>query len=252
MSRLEAQADAEIRPNRRRGRLITLEGGEGAGKSTQQDLILQKLKEAGIQAIATREPGGSPMAEELRRILLSGAAVSLGPVAETLLFAAARIDHLDSKIRPALARGIWVVCDRFSDSTRAYQGAHGQVAPEFILALERVSLGDTVPDLTLILDLPPETGLARAAARRGKGEAVDRFESEGLAFHGALQASFRAIAAAEPQRCALIDASGDVAAVAEKIWSTIARRLLSARLRARAGGLSLQHGPKLGSPYEQG
>lgn len=221
-------------PRPRRGRFITLEGGEGAGKSTQQKMILARLAAMGVEAIGTREPGGSPHAEELRTILLSGAAAPLGAMAEAVLFSAARIDHLDIKIRPALARGTWVVCDRFSDSTRAYQGALGNLDPRLIRTLERVTLGDTRPDLTLILDLPPELGLARAASRRGKSEAADRFEAEALAFHRGLRATFREIAAAEPERCALIDASGTAAVVAGRIWAAISKRLFSARMRAKA------------------
>lgn len=219
---------------RRRGRFITLEGGEGAGKSTQQKRLMQQLEAAGIAVMGTREPGGSPLAEELRAILLSGAAAPLGTMAEALLFSAARIDHLDTKIRPALALGTWVVCDRFCDSTRAYQGALGNIDPRLIRALERVTLGPTLPDLTLILDLAPETGLARALARRGLAQAADRFEAEDLTFHNALRATFRDIAAAEPQRCVLVDASGSEEAVAEKLWAAVSKRLLPARLRSRA------------------
>lgn len=221
-------------PARRRGRFVTLEGGEGAGKSTQQKILLERLEQAGIRAIGTREPGGSPKAEQLREILLSGAAAPMGPLAEAMLFCAARIDHLDQTIRPALAQGIWVVCDRFSDSTRAYQGTLGNVDPRLIRALERVTLGDTRPNLTLVMDLPAEIGLARAAARRGTVGAVDRFEAENMAFHRALRASFRAIAEAEPKRCVLIDASGRTAEVAERIWGAITRQLFSARMRTRS------------------
>ena len=228
--------------NRRRGRFITLEGGEGGGKSTQARTIVERLASAGLEVLATREPGGTPQAEALRHVLLSGAAAPLGTVAEALLFSAARIDHLDNLIRPALARGAWVLCDRFSDSTRAYQGALGNLDPRLVRALEQVTLGDTRPDLTLILDLPPELGLARAAARRKSGEQVDRFEAETLAFHRGLRATFQDIAASEPSRCVLIDASRGRAEVAAAMWQAIATRLLSARLRARARGLSLANG----------
>lgn len=207
-----------------RGRFITLEGGEGAGKSTQARRLVAALSACGVAAIATREPGGSPRAEEIRAVLLSGAAERLSPVAETLLFAAARADHLDKTIRPALARGAWVVCDRFADSTRAYQGAMGGVPDDTLSAVERIAVGDTRPDLTLVLDLPAETGLARAAARRGQGE-VDRFEQESLGFHQALRQAFLRIAAAEPARCAVVDACGSEDAVAAAIWAEVARRL---------------------------
>ena len=228
--------------NRRRGRFITLEGGEGAGKSTQVRAIAERLASAGLEVLATREPGGTPHAEALRHALLSGAAAPMGSVAEALLFSAARIDHLDNLIRPALARGAWVLCDRFSDSTRAYQGALGNLDPRLVRALEQVALGDTRPDLTLILDLPPELGLARAAARRKSGEQADRFEAEELAFHRGLRAAFQDIAASEPGRCVLIDASRGKTEVAAAMWQAIETRLLSARLRARARGLSLAKG----------
>ncbi|WP_425107489.1 dTMP kinase [Ancylobacter sp.] len=205
------------------GRFITFEGGEGAGKSTQVRRLLARLQAAGIDAVGTREPGGSTGAEIMRHLILSGAAKPLGPLAEATLFAAARADHLDATIGPALARGAWVVCDRFADSTRVYQGALGNVDPRLIAALEQVTVGETRPDLTLILDLPAEEGLARAAARSGQG--ADRFESEGLAFHRALREAFRALAADEPARCVLIDASGTPEAVEEAIWQAVSTRL---------------------------
>ena len=208
----------------RRGRFITLEGGEGAGKSTQQRRLVARLQATGLAVVATREPGGSPRAEEIRTLVLSGAAERLGPTAEALLFAAARADHLDKTIRPALARGDWVVCDRFADSTRAYQGAAGGIDPHVLQALERIVVGDTRPDLTLVLDLPVETGLARAKARRGSG-GVDRFEGEPQAFHEALRRAFTVIAAREPERCALIDASGSEDEVAAAVWTAVAGRL---------------------------
>jgi dTMP kinase len=216
-----------IHPRTGRGRFITLEGGEGAGKSTQLGHIVRWLREKGIEAIATREPGGSPGAETLRQVLLSGSMASLGPAAEAILFAAARIDHIDTKIGPALAAGTFVVCDRFADSTRAYQGARGQLDPRFLRALERVSLGNLRPDLTLILDIPPAEGLARAAARRGTKDAPDRFEREDLSFHENLRAAFLEIAAAEPKRCAVIDASRAEEDVAQAIFDVISKRLLA-------------------------
>lgn len=217
----------------RRGAFITFEGGEGVGKSTQVRRIVARLEAAGIKAIATREPGGSPKAETLRKLLLSGAAKALGPKAEAILFAAARIDHIDRLIAPALAAGTWVICDRFADSTRAYQGTLGGVDPRFLRGLERVTLAGIKPDLTLILDLPATVGLVRAAARRSANTPVDRFESEDVRFHEALRAAYLAIAIAEPDRCVVIDASASEADVAEAIWQRIARRLpgfLSQRL----------------------
>src|SRR5574337_139769 len=190
----------------RAGRFITLEGGEGAGKSVQAKRLEKRLKAAGLKVLRTREPGGSPGAEALRDAILSGFAARFGPEGEALLFAAARIDHLDKKILPALARGAWVVCDRFADSTRAYQGAAGNLPPEFIASLERLTVGANRPDLTLILDLEPEVGLERAAKRRRTGPA-DRFERQGLSFHETLRRAFLDIASAEPWRCAVIDAA---------------------------------------------
>ena len=208
-----------------RGRFITFEGGEGAGKSTQASLLARRLQDTlAVTVVSTREPGGSAGAEVIRYILLSGAAKPLGAETETLLFAAAREDHVSSTIRPALERGDWVVCDRFIDSTRVYQGALGHVDPRIIRGLERVTIADARPDLTFILDLPAEVGLERAAARRGQ-QGADRFEGEAVAFHTALREAYREIAAAEPDRCALIDAQRPQSAVAEEIWSVVMRRL---------------------------
>ena len=212
----------------RRGRFITLEGGEGAGKSTQARLLAQRLKPMGISVIVTREPGGSPGAEALREVILSGKAAPFGPAGEAILFSAARIDHIDHTIAPALARGAWVISDRFADSTRAYQGAAGKLDPALIASLERVAVGEARPDLTLVLDLPAEKGLARAAARRGGEAAADRFEREGLAFHETLRRAFLDIARAEPARCAIIDADRSPEEVAEAIWACARERLADA------------------------
>jgi dTMP kinase len=209
-----------------RGRFITFEGGEGSGKSTQIKTLAQRLNAAKLRAIVTREPGGSPGAEIIRHLVLSGMGKLLGAEAETLLFAAARDDHVRTVIGPALNQGIWVLCDRFSDSTRAYQGRLGNVAPEVLNAMERVTIGDLKPDLTIILDVPVEVGLQRAAARRGIG-APDRFEAEDVRFHQQLRDAYRQIAAAEPQRCVLIDADVDAAIVAAAIWSAVRDRLLA-------------------------
>lgn len=209
-----------------RGRFVTFEGGEGAGKSTQIKLLADRLDEAGIRAIVTREPGGSPGAEIIRHVVLSGMGKLLGADAETLLFAAARDDHVHAVIKPALEQGIWVLCDRFSDSTRAYQGSQGKVAPEFLNALERVTIGGLKPDLTVILDLPVEVGMARASLRRGTG-VPDRFEAEGGAFHQGLRDAFRQIAREQPQRCALLDATLAPKAVADNVWALVRERLLA-------------------------
>lgn len=207
----------------RRGRFVTFEGGEGAGKSTQVRLLSERLRQIGIHANTTREPGGSPGAEIMRHVVLSGAAKPLGPFAEAALFAAARADHLDVTIRPTLESGSWVICDRFADSTRAYQGVLGDLDPRLIAALEAVTVGDTRPDLTLILDLPAAEGLARAAARSGSN--ADRFESEDLNFHLRLRDAFRDIATREPARCVLVDASGTPEQVAEEVWQVVSARL---------------------------
>ncbi|MDE2066051.1 MAG: dTMP kinase [Bradyrhizobium sp.] len=209
-----------------RGRFITFEGGEGSGKSTQIKAIAQRLDAAKLRTIVTREPGGSPGAEIIRHLVLSGMGKLLGADAETLLFAAARDDHVRSVIQPALNQGIWVLCDRFSDSTRAYQGRLGNVPPGILNAMERVTIGDLKPDLTIILDVPVEIGMQRAAARRGIG-APDRFEAEDVRFHRELREAYRQIAADEPQRCVLIDATPDPATVADRVWAVLRDRLLT-------------------------
>lgn len=205
------------------GRFITFEGGEGAGKSTQVLRLAEQLKQAGIDVVVTREPGGSARAEALRGILLSGRIKELGPFAEAVLFAAARNDHLRATIRPALERGDWVLCDRFADSTRAYQGTLGDLDPELVRTLEEAVVEDTVPDLTIILDLPAEVGMARARARGGSDPA-DRFEAEGMAFHEGLRRAFLEIAASEPKRCVVIDAQADPDRIAQRVWRVVSAR----------------------------
>ena len=205
-----------------RGRFITVEGGEGAGKSTQVALLVAALERAGIAALATREPGGSPGAEAIRRLLLEGEGARWDAQSETLLLTAARRDHVTRVIEPALARGMWVVSDRFADSTLAYQGYGRGLAAAEIAALRRFALGDFAPDLTLILDLPAATGLARAVAR---SPTADRFERLGPSFHDRLREGFREIAAAEPGRCVLIDASGEQEAVRRAVLAAVAQRL---------------------------
>ncbi|MGL5363193.1 MAG: dTMP kinase [Bosea sp. (in: a-proteobacteria)] len=206
------------------GRFITLEGGEGAGKSTLAKALSQRLQELGHKVTLTREPGGSAKAEAIREVILSGQIKAAGPVAEALMFYAARADHLDKLILPALKRDLWIICDRFSDSTRAYQGALGRIDAATLRSLERIVVGQAKPDLTLMLDLPPEIGLARADARRGSA-AKDRFEGEGIGFHRRLRQAFLDIAAAEPARCIVIDAAGSQEDVAEMAWSALTARL---------------------------
>jgi dTMP kinase len=209
-----------------RGRFITFEGGEGSGKSTQIKTLAERLAAAKLRAIVTHEPGGSPGAEIIRHLVLSGMGKLLGPDAETLLFAAARDDHVRTVILPALNQGVWVLCDRFSDSTRAYQGSLGKVAPAVLDAMERVTIGDLKPDLTFILDVPVEIGMQRAAARRGAG-APDRFEAEDIRFHQELRDAYRQIAANEPQRCVLIDATADPGTVAASVWAALRDRFFT-------------------------
>lgn len=204
------------------GRLITFEGGEGAGKSTQVCILVDRLLRAGRRAIATREPGGSPAAEDIRETLLSGKVKQFGPFAEALLFSIARQDHIDTVISDALARGQWVVCDRFLDSTRAYQGATGGVPAPVISALERLTLHGVMPNLTIVLDIPVEEGLARMARRRG---APDRFESQDISQHERIRKAFLDIAEEEPGRCVVIDARKPEALVAEDVWEAVAERL---------------------------
>jgi dTMP kinase len=214
------------------GKFITLEGGEGAGKSTQGRLLAEHLRSLGHECVVTREPGGSPVAEALREVILSGAAAPLGPSAEAVLFAAARIDHVLQTIMPALARGAFVLCDRFADSTRVYQGAAGKVDPVFIRTLEEIATASCRPDLTLILDLPAQTGLARAAARRNQ-QAADRFEAEGIAFHEGLRTAYLDIAKSEPARCKVVDAAKEPEVVAKAIWAEV--QVLLGPLAAKAG-----------------
>ena len=210
-----------------RGRFITFEGGEGSGKSTQIKILAERLNAAKLHTIVTREPGGSPGAEIIRHLVLSGMGKLLGTDAETLLFAAARDDHVHTVIKPALEQGVWVLCDRFADSTRAYQGRLGNVLPGVLNAMERVTIGDLKPDLTVILDIPVEIGMQRAAARRG-GCAPDRFEAEDVAFHRQLRDAYRDIAASDPQRSVVIDANADVATVAAAVWTALRDRVLTA------------------------
>jgi dTMP kinase len=218
-------AEAAVKRTPGRGRFISFEGGEGSGKSTQIRLLAGRLATAKQRAIVTREPGGSPGAEIIRHLVLSGMGKLLGADAETLLFAAARDDHVHTIIEPALKQGVWVLCDRFFDSTRVYQGALGKVAPGILNAMQRVTIGDLKPDLTIILDVPVEVGLMRAAARRGSA-AADRFEAEDIKFHQELREAYRQIAVAEPQRCVLIDATAEPDIVAANVWSTLRDKFL--------------------------
>lgn len=212
---------ADTRP--KHGRFITFEGGEGAGKSTQIKLLAETLRGHGVASLVTREPGGSPGAEIVRHLVLSGMGKILGASGEALLFAAARDDHVHSVIAPALEAGQWVLCDRFTDSTRVYQGKLGSADLNLIHALERVTIGSLKPDLTIILDVPVEVGMARAAKRRGN-EAPDRFEAEDIDFHRKLREAYRQVAIDEPERCVLIEATAEVSTTAQAIWQAVEAR----------------------------
>jgi dTMP kinase len=203
-----------------RGRFITFEGGEGVGKSTQVARLADRLRDRG-EVVVTREPGGSPGAEAIRGLLVSGPVERWSPISEALLMYAARRDHIERVIAPALERGAWVICDRFYDSSRAYQGAAGGAPSRLLSALEDEVVGELIPDLTLILDLPVEIGLARASSR-GQGEG--RFEAKGAAFHERLRAAFLEIAASEPGRCRVIDADAGVDAVSDRIRRALDER----------------------------
>lgn len=205
-----------------RGRFISFEGGEGAGKSTQARLLKPALEARGHGVLLTREPGGSPGAEEIRKLLVEGEPDRWTPLAETLLFLAARADHVARVIEPALASGTWVISDRFSDSTFVYQGLARGLGIDAVRKLQAAALGNFAPDLTLILDVEPRSGLGRAAAR---GLAENRFEQFDAEFHMRLRDGFHSIAAQEPQRCAVIDASADRDIVAANIWRTVVERL---------------------------
>jgi dTMP kinase len=207
-----------------RGQFITFEGGEGSGKSTHAANLARRLEELGIEVVLTREPGGAPGAEVIRHILLSGVAKPLGEETEAILFAAARDDHVRHAIEPALEAGKWVICDRFIDSTRVYQGALGKVDAKLIRGLERVTVGKTFPQLTFILDVPASIGLARATQRRGD-QVVDRFEAESINFHEQIRQAYRTLAEKEPNRIVVIDGRAPREVVADRIWTTVQERL---------------------------
>lgn len=207
-------------------RFITLEGGEGTGKSTLAAGLEVALVQRGIGVERTREPGGTPGAEEIRRLLVEGSGDRWQPMSEALLLYAARHDHVERRIRPALAAGRWVICDRFFDSTTAYQGAAGGVDRATLDQLRVLALGDFAPDLTLVLDLDPEIGLGRAGLRGGHEQ---RFEGKGLAFHQRLREGFLDVARAEPERCAVIDAGLPVASVLASALAVIDQRLGAGR-----------------------
>jgi dTMP kinase len=223
-----------------RGKFITFEGGEGAGKSTQARKLKVALEACGKSVVLTREPGGSPGAEEIRKLLVEGAPERWTPLSETLLFIAARADHVARTIEPALSKGQWVISDRFSDSTFVYQGVARELGIETVRYLQQMALGDLTPDLTLILDVEPGKGLARAAGRglalfddAGPKNAAavlhhseeNRFERFDVDFHKRLREGFLEIAAQEPKRCVVIDGSSDADSVAAHVWRAVEERL---------------------------
>ncbi len=214
-----------------KGRFITFEGGEGTGKSTHAHLLQEKFESHGISAVLTREPGGSPGAEEIRHMLLKGDAERWSPLSEALLFYAARDDHLRRTIRPSLRRGYWVICDRFADSSHAYQGAASGVGEDVLNMLDEVVVNSTMPDLTIILDLPAETGLQRTLERDGDDPRTDRFERKKLQFHENLREGFLNRARKHPGRCYVVDSSRPKEAVAARIWD-IVKAQFAAKLAA--------------------
>lgn len=205
-----------------RGKLITLEGIEGAGKSTLVDTLARTLTRRSAEIVRTREPGGTPLAERVRELVLAPGTEAVAPVTETLLMFAARRIHLDNLVRPALARGAWVLCDRFTDATRAYQGAGRGVSATLIETLAAAVHGDLRPHATLLLDLPVTEGLARARARR---DTSDRFEREEIAFFERVRARYLDLAHAEPDRFIVLDASAPPSVVAEAAETALLRRL---------------------------
>ncbi|MEN2494352.1 MAG: Thymidylate kinase [Hyphomicrobiaceae bacterium hypho_1] len=215
-----------------RGRFITFEGGEGSGKSTQAFLLSQKLLRIGKRVKLTREPGGTKFAECVRQFVLNSDTPEHSPLSEALLFFSARADHLETLIRPSLNNGTWIVCDRFTDSTRAYQGAANGLATETIAKLESIVVAATMPDLTIILDLPTDLALTRVAKRglsskENNVELLDRYESRHRCFHEQLRQDFLNITMEAPDRCVVIDASlNDPEIISQTVWHTVKTKLL--------------------------
>ncbi|WP_417457072.1 dTMP kinase [Kordiimonas sp.] len=210
-----------------KARFLTFEGGEGAGKSTQIRLLANWLETQGVEVLLTREPGGSPGAELIRDLLLKGAVDRWLPISEALMLAAARADHIERTIKPALEAGKWVLCDRFYDSSVAYQGAGRGVGIEEVQHIQEIAFGDMRPDLTLILDLPVEIGLKRALAREGaKSDMEDRFERMERSFHETLRQAFLSIAEREPERCVVLDADQAIERLQENLRTIIMDKAL--------------------------
>lgn len=216
------------------GAFITFEGGEGSGKSTQVRLLAERLRQSDRDVLVTREPGGTAFAEQVRALILSPEVPEHAPLSEALLFYAARADHLAKVIRPAVARGAFVLCDRFSDSTRVYQSVAGGLPAQVFVQLEGIVVGDARPQLTIILDIDPAVGLSRAEARResnsmsdrgGGAGGRDKYERRSLGYHEKLRAGFLDIAAEEPHRCAVIDGDRAAEVIAADVWRTVSTRL---------------------------
>lgn len=205
-----------------RGHFISFEGGDGAGKSTQIQLLAQRLTGAGCEVVTTREPGGSPGAEKIRKLLVEGDKDRWSPMTEALLMVASRRDHLERVILPGLSRGAVVITDRFADSTMAYQGIAGDLGVDDAAALHKIAVDDNDPDLTIILDVPIEKGLARAGGRDG---VETRFESKGAAFQAKVRDAFLDIARTHPDRCCVVDATGDIETTAAAVWRVVTQRL---------------------------
>lgn len=203
---------------KQRGLFITFEGGEGAGKSTQISKLAENLRTSGYDVVVTREPGGSKGAEAVRHVLLSGAAEALGTEMEAMLFAAARSDHVKTVIRPAIERGAFVLCDRFLDSSRVYQGSTGNLSSDLIEMLQRIAIDGTMPDLTLIFDIDAQKGLERAQRRAGEDAVPDRFEKEELSTHAKRREAFLDIALADRERCRVVNADQPLERVEEDVW----------------------------------
>ncbi|KKB10317.1 dTMP kinase [Devosia chinhatensis] len=214
-------------PNRRPARFITFEGGEGVGKSTQVRRLLTNLSQRAIDVVRTREPGGTPKAEAIRSFILQGRSEAWGAGAEAVLFAAARLDHVNEMIAPNLAKGTWVISDRFCDSTRAYQGLTGGVDDRLINALEDLALDGHTPDLTIVLDMDPLTAFKRVEQRtleEGLQATGDRFEKEEIEWHQLLRANFLDIARNNPDRCVVVSAEQDEEALETAIWTVVSER----------------------------
>lgn len=207
------------------GRFITFEGGEGAGKSTQVDKLRASLEDKGIDVLVTREPGGSPSAENIRSLLVTGAPDRWSPMTEALLHTAARQEHLENTVRPALATGQWVLCDRFFDSTMAYQGYAQGLGKHIVEQLNAMVVKETIPDLTLVFDLPVEQGLART---QGRGGNEDRYERMGQSFHETLRSAFLDIVRENAGRCELVDATLSIDDIAERVWTIVGARYFDA------------------------